>query len=119
MTGQPPMGASPVGVPSGNPGTSANALAVLREAIKLMESVLPQLQAGSEPYKAALDSIQKLSKHITPQDENPAVQKTALRNLARENESSQQMAALMRSMGAAGGGGAGQPPSPGAAAGPM
>ena len=118
--GQPPIGSSPVGAATGNPGSSANALATLREAIKLMESVLPQLDTGSEPYKAALDSIQKLSKHITPSDENPGIQKTALRGLARDAEQSQQMQALMRSMGAAGGGGgaAGSQPGQGTAAGP-
>lgn len=115
--GQPPMGSSPMSAPTGNPGTNANALAQVREAIKLMEAVLPNLPTGSEPYKAILDSIQKLSKHITPSDENPGIQKTALRGIAQQAEQSQQMQALMRSMGAGGGGGANQPPGAAPAAG--
>ena len=110
LTGQPPMGASPVGVASGNPGQSANALATIREALKLLEQALPQLPAGSDPYKAVYDAIGKVSKHVGPSNEVPGVQKTQLSNLKRDADQSAMMQSVMRSMGgsmgAEGGGGA-------------
>jgi len=115
LTGQPPMGSSPVESPSGSPGKSANALAKAREAIKLLESVLPELPTGSEPYKAVLSSIQGLSKHISPTDEVPGVQQTALRDLQQSAGKNAMMQQVMNSMGGAGGApGTGAAPPPGA-----
>jgi hypothetical protein len=113
------MGASPVGVPSGSPGKSANALAQVREAIKILERALPELPMGSDPYKAVLDAVTKITKHVSPSDEIPGVQKTALRGLAQDAQKSSMMQSLMRSMGGEGGappppGGAAAPPPPGA-----
>ncbi len=118
LTGQPPMGSSPVESPSGNPGKSANALAKAREAIKLLEAVLPELPTGSEPYKAVLSSIQGLSKHISPSDEVPGIQQTALRDLQQNAGKSAMMQQVMNSMGGAAGGapGGGAAPPPGAGA---
>jgi len=115
LTGQPPMGASPVGVPTGSPGTSANALAQVREALKLLTSVLPNLPPGSDPYKAVYDAIGKISKHVSPSDEVPGVQQTALRNLQRTAQQDSMMQSVMRSMGGAGGAGASPPPPAGGA----
>jgi len=99
MTGQPPMGASPVGVPSGSPGQSANALSMVREAIKLLEQALPQLPTGSDPHRAVAKGIEQISKYVTPSDEVPGVQKTQLANLQKQGQQSAMMQSLMRSMG--------------------
>lgn len=108
VTGRPPMGSSPLSPPSGNPGQQAAALANVREAIKLLEKELPNLAAGSEPYKAVLGAIQGLSKHIAPSNEVPGVQKTALRDLQQSAQQSGMMQSLIRSLGASGAG-AGSP----------
>ncbi len=110
------MGASPVGVPTGSPGKNANALAQVREALNLLTKVLADLPPGSDPYKAVLDSISKLSKAAPPSDEVPGVQQTALRNLQGDAQKSSMMQSLMRSMG---GGGGAAPPPPGGAPPPM
>lgn len=104
------MGASPVGAPTGNPGKTANALAKVREALKILTAALPELDPGTEPYKATFDAIGKISKHVSPSDEVPGVQKTALRDLSQQAQQSSMMQSLMRSMG----GGGAQPSSPGA-----
>lgn len=111
LSGQPPMGSSPVAAPSGSPGKSANALAIVREALKLLESVLPQLQAGSDPYKSVLSSIQSISKHVSPSDEVPGIQQQALRGLQQQAGKDAMMQQVMRSMG--GGGDAGGMGAPG------
>jgi len=109
LTGQPPMGAAPVGVPSGSPGKSANALARVREALKILNSELPNLEPGSDPYKAVYEAIGKLSKVAPPSAEVPGVQKTALRGLGQEAQQSSMMQALMRSMGGGAGAGSASP----------
>lgn len=120
VSGRPPMGASPVGVPSGAPGQSANALAKVREAIKILEAALPALPTGSDPYKSVLSAIQSISKHVSPSDEIPGVQQTALRDIGQQSSQNAMLQQLMRSMGSASPGGApgggasppGAPPAP-------
>lgn len=112
LSGTPPMGSSPVSAPTGNPGKSAAALAKAREAVKLLEAALPDLPTGSDPYKAVLSSIQGISKHISPADEVPGVQQTALRDLQQSAGKGAMMQQLMRSMG----GGEGAPGAGGGAA---
>lgn len=109
------MGASPVGVPTGSPGKSANALAKVREALKLLTDTLPELEPSSPPYKAVYDAIGKISKHVPPSAEVPGVQHTALRNLAQNAQQSSMMQSLMRSMGSQPGG---APPDPSAGGAP-
>lgn len=113
------MGASPVAVPSGNPGSNANALADIREALKILTNALPKLQAGSDPYKGVYDAIGKISKVVPPSDEVPGVQQTALRNLQQDAQKSSMMQSLMRSMGGGQGGAPGGAPSPAPAPGGM
>src|SRR5262245_5768196 len=108
VTGRPHMGGSPLSPPSGNPGQQANALAQVREAVKILEKALPELATGSEPYKAVLNAISSVSKHVGPSGEVPGVQQTALRDLQQSAQSSGMMQSLMRSLGA----GAGSPASP-------
>ncbi len=110
------MGASPLSPPTGNPGQQANALAQVREAVKILEKALPELATGSEPYKAVLNAISSVSKHVSPSNEVPGVQQTALRDLGQQAQSSGMMQSLMRSLA-----GAGQPsggPQPASSGGP-
>jgi hypothetical protein len=115
------MGASPVGVPSGNPGAQAAAMAKIASAIKILEQALPTLPTGSDPYKSVLSAIQSISKHVNPSDATPGVDQTALRGLQQDAARSGPLQSLMRSLGggqsagAAGGGampmGGGLPPT--------
>jgi hypothetical protein len=108
------MGAGPIALPTGNPGQAANSLAKVREAVKILEAALPQLPTGSEPYKAVLDAITKISKHVAPSGEVPGVQATALRDLGQQAQKSAMLQSLMRSMGSSEAGGnapAGSPPA--------
>lgn len=104
--------------PSASPGAAADAMAKVREAIKILEMALPQLPTGSDPYKSVLNAITSISKHVTPSAENPGVQQTALRGLQQGAEKDAGMQAVMRSLGGAGGGAAG-PAGAGAGAPPM
>ena len=92
------MGSGPISMPTGNPGQQANALAKVREAIKMLEGALPNIPTGSEPYKAVLDAITKISKHVAPSAEVPGVQQTALRDLGQQAQQSAMMQSLMRSL---------------------
>lgn len=96
------MGASPIAVPSGNPGQAAQALSQLREAVRLLETALPNLPTGSEPHKTALNAISSLAKHVPASSEVPGVQQTQLRNLQQSAGQNAMMTGLMRSLGGAG-----------------
>ena len=128
LSGQPPMGASPMAVPTGNPGLAANALVQVREAVRLLEMALPQMPPGTDVHKSVLNAISSVSKHIPASGEVAGVQQTALRDLAQSSQQNAMLTNLMRSMGGGqdagpGGGGPGAPPMPGggdlAAGGPM
>lgn len=98
-----PMGSSPAAMHSGNPGAQANAIAKLREAIKLIELALPDLPPEEKGEVAKCISI--LSKKFPDSEASPGIQQTALRDLAQKAQQQQMMQALMR-----------QQPQPGAGA---
>lgn len=106
------MGASPVSAPSGSPGKTANAVAQIREALKILSMQLPNLEPGSDEYRGVYEAIGKLNKVAPPSAEVPGVQRTALRDLAQKAQQDSMMQSLMRNMGGAGGGGATPQPSP-------
>ena len=109
------MGAGPLSVPSGNPGASANGLAKLREAVKIMQDALGSLPAGSDPWKAVVNAISSLGKHVSPSDEIPGHDKTVLQGLMRNAGQNQALQQVQKSMGAPPGGAEGGG-MPGAAA---
>ena len=116
VSGVPPMGASPMATPTGNPGQAADGMAGIREAIKILQDNLTKLPIGSEPYKSVLSAIQGISKHVPPSNEVPGVQRTALRDLQQNSQKNAMMEAVMRSMGAPGGAPGGGGAAGGAAA---
>ncbi len=109
------MGASPVGVPGGNPGQQANSLAKIREFVKGLSGELANLAPGSDEYKAVFDALGKLNKAIPPSAEVPGIQQQSLRNLQQQAAQSAPMQALMRSGGSPGGGQPGVEAPPAAA----
>lgn len=111
----PPGPASP---PTGNPGQVAVAQAKVREAISIIEKVLPELQIGSPEHEAVVDSVRKLSKAFPAGAAMPGIQNATLMGLQRNAKESGVMQQLMASMGKGGGGappmagGGGAPPAP-------
>ena len=105
MGGRPPMGAGPISVPSASPGAQAAAMAKVREAIKILIGALPELPIGSDPFKTVQSSIQGLSKHVSPGEEVPGMQQTALRDLQQGAGKNAALEAVMRSLGSQGGAG--------------
>lgn len=112
----PPGPASP---PTGNPGEMAQAVAQLREAVRIIEKALPRLQVGSEPHKEAVKAISGLSKAVPATEEMPGIQNSTLMGMQRSAKEGAQMQALMRMMGAQGGGGGGGAPGAGGPPGMM
>ena len=108
------MGAAPAGVPTGSPGASANAMAKLREAVKIMQDQLPHLPQGSPIWQSLLKNIQSMGKYVGASDEIPGIQKSTLRELGQQAQQQAPMQALMRSLGGAGTGGPSGSGSPGA-----
>jgi hypothetical protein len=114
------MGSAPTAVPTGNAGQMAGALAKVREALRILEKTLPDLQHGSEPYNKVLQTIQSLSKVAPASAEIPGVQKSAAQGLMQDAQKTGMMDMLNRSMSpagaSAGAGGAppggGRPPAP-------
>ena len=121
LSGQPPMGSSPISVPTGSPGSQAGAMSKVREAINILQASLPEFPAGSDPHKAVLNAISSISKYVAPSAEVPGVQQTALRDLQSQAGKSAMMQQVMQSLGGGkagpgGGGAAPQPPGMPAAA---
>ena len=104
------MGAGPIALPTANPGGQAKALTKVREALKILETALPDLAPGTPPYKTVLDAITKISKHISAGDAVPGVQQTALRDLAQQGQQNSMLQQLMKSMGSGSPGPAGNAP---------
>src|SRR5579864_7799899 len=95
LSGQPPMGSSPISVPSASPGAAAGAMSKVREAIKILQQALPQLPIGSEPHSKVMAAIQSISKVVPPSAEVPGVQQTALRDLARGGQQNAMLQQVM------------------------
>lgn len=112
LSGTPPMGASPISVPSASHGAAAGAMSKVREAIKILQAALPELPIGSEPHKKIMSAIQSISGVVPPSAEVPGVQQTALRDLQQNAGKNAMLQQVMGSLGGAnaGGGGAGAPP---------
>ncbi len=106
------MGASPISVPSGSPGSQAGAMSKVREAINILQAALPEFPPGSDPHKAVLSAISNISKYVQPSAEVPGVQQSALRDLQGQAQKSGMLQQVMSSLGggAAGQGGGGAPP---------
>ncbi len=99
LTGQPKPGFNPASKATGNPGETAAALAQVREAVNLLHVCLPKLPIGSEPHKAVMDSITKLSKVVPSGDMQPGIQNTALQSLQNQRQQQAPLQQVMAAMG--------------------
>lgn len=93
-----PAGASILG-PTPSPGAKATALAKVRQATKLLETVVPELGADSEEGKEVLSVLMKLTKMAPPSEAASGIDATALKDLQRR---AQQMAPLLQMQGGGG-----------------
>lgn len=71
----------------------------VREAIRILEMALPGLPTGTEPHKAVLDSVAKLSKVVPASEAVPGVQATTLVGLQKEAGETAMLQQLMRALG--------------------
>jgi hypothetical protein len=115
LSGTPPMGASPISVPSGSPGSSAGAMSKVREAINILQGALPELSPGTDEHKAVLNAISSMSKYVAPSAAVPGVQKQTLSGLQQNAQQSAMLRSVMSSLGGANAGGGGAPPGAAAA----
>lgn len=113
------MGASPIGVPSGNAGSIANAKSQLRAAYDIIAKTIGAFPMGSDDAKAVAQLLQSLNRLAPPSAEVPGVQQTTAAGLnadAQKNAMLQMLRQAAPAGASAGGGGApggpGGPPSP-------
>lgn len=106
-----PGPAGPASPPTGNPGTMVAAMAKVREAVRILEQALPDLEIGSDQHEACVNALKALTKAYPATDEMPGIQNSALMGLQRDAQEGAMMQQLMRSM-QGGGGGAPAPGGP-------
>lgn len=111
--GQPPVGSSPATGPVPNKGLEAAALAKLGLVVRLLESLVQPLGAGTEAGKDVLKALTSLSKHVPPGAVSPGVEQTSLMKLQQDQRQQQpQIAAMRAAMAGPQNSGAGAPPAP-------
>lgn len=116
---QPGLGSSPMTRPSAMLGNAANGVAMVGQAVDMLEKALPEIPPQHPLHKKVLSAISSLSKEAPPAAQSPGVGLQALKQLLAAKTQGNPLAALL---GGRGGGAAGMPgvqPPPGAgAAGP-
>lgn len=111
LTGVPPAGFSPASQPSGNPGATANAVAQIREAIKILEKNLAAFEIGDPLQKAVAKAVSSLSEKFPESEASPGVQATAQQGLQSQQQQKAPWEAIMQQQ--QGGGGQMPPQMPG------
>lgn len=85
------MGSTP------NKGYEAAGLQKLGVVVKQLESLLPEVGAGSDVGKAVLDALSKLVKFVPAGSVTPAAQKNAIESQLRQQaQGNQQMQAIQQ-----------------------
>ena len=100
MMAPPPGPADPASAPTQDAGLQAQALSQVREAVNLLQQALPALQVGSDPQKAVLDSVSKLSKVVPASEAVPGVQMATLAGLQKQVGQDAMMQQLAGALGA-------------------
>lgn len=88
--------------PSGNPGLAADALTKVREAARLLEMALPNLQLGSDEHKTVMSAIGGLAKIAPASAAVPGLQAATLGRLQEDAQKSAPLQALARMFGGQG-----------------
>jgi len=107
---QPPFGATQATGATPNKGYEAAGLQKLGVVVKQLESLLPEVGAGSDIGKAVLDALNKLVKFVPNGSVTPAAQKNSIEAQQRQMaQNNQQMQAVQAMRQRAAQGGQGQP----------
>ena len=106
-----PQGA--VASPSPNAGKEAAAIGKVRQAISMLQSVVPDLDIASPLGEAVIKTIGSLSKHAPATQSQPGAGQQGLKDMLQKAMQGGPAAALQRSM--MGGQQPPQPPAPAAA----
>lgn len=85
---------------SPNMGAQANAAGSVKQAVMLLEKVLPEIEIGSELHQAVRSAINGLSKHVPKMAEAQGLQQSMLRDLALRQQQQAPMIAAMQGAGA-------------------
>jgi len=101
MMGQPQGPAMMASPPSPNPGLAADALTKVREAARLLEMALPNLQLGSDEHKTVMSAIGGLAKIAPASAAVPGLQAQTLSRLQEDAQKSAPLMALARMFGGA------------------
>lgn len=110
--GQPAFGPSPqMSSPVPNQGHQAAGMAIMSQAIRLLEKALPMLGAESDAGREVLSALGRLAKHLPAGSTSPGVEMSSLQKLLMEQRQQNPMMALMRQQQQ--GGGVAPPPGQG------
>lgn len=71
-------------------------MADVRNAIKMLESALPNVPMGTPLHTEILNSTKSLLKHLPESDASPGIDLMSLVNMARQASQAQPMQALMK-----------------------
>jgi hypothetical protein len=96
--------APPVSAPG--PGNVAHGLMMLKTAVDMLQSALPQLASGSQQHRDAVRAISALARHLPQGAPTAGAQQTQLMDLLRNTVRN----ALMQKLMSQRGGGKGGPP---------
>src|SRR5258705_13746696 len=107
---QQPFGCTPATGSTPNKGYEAAGLQKLGVVVKQLETLLPEVGAGSDVGKAVLEALNKLVKFVPAGSVTPAAQKNSLESMQRNAAQNNQQMQALQAMRAGGGGG--QPPQP-------
>lgn len=103
----------PVSMPG--PGNMAQGLMMLKQAVDMIHSALPNLEPGSKPYTDATKALTAISRHLPQGAPTAGVQATQLGDMLRKTQQNALLQRLMaqRQQGQGGQGGGGQQPPQG------
>lgn len=96
-----PIAPTPAAQASPNLGAQANAAQAVKQAVMILEKVLPEIEIGSELHQAVRSAINGLSKHVPKMAEAAGLQQSMIRDLQLRQQQMAPMIAAMQNRGAA------------------
>ena len=100
LSPKPPAAApgnlGPVTTPQPNMGNSVKAMSDIRNAVKMLESALPNIPMGSPLHAEILNSTKSIIKHLQQGDGSAGLDLMSLLQMARGASQAQPMQALMK-----------------------
>lgn len=96
MPAPPPAQIGPAVSPSPNAGLAVKAMSDVRNAVKMLETALPQIPMGTPLHAEILNATKSLLKHLHPGDQSSGLELMSLLQMARHAAQAQPMQALQR-----------------------